>query len=54
MVNVFVTAPEYDKAPGVFRGASSMGLVCIRGPSDEAQLAQAIRERAGRHVRPSW
>lgn len=48
MIPVIVTEPEYRKAAEIFSAAE--GLRCIPAPSDEAGLANAVREHRARHV----
>lgn len=50
MLKVLVTAPEYDKARCVFEASTSHGLMCIRAPAAEVDLASVVREHGARHV----
>jgi phosphoglycerate dehydrogenase-like enzyme len=45
---VLVTEPEYRKAEACF--SSAPGLVCLRAPEAEANLASALREAQARYV----
>ncbi len=50
MIRIAVTAKEFDKAAEVFRQATTVGLECLRAPSEEAELAGMIRAQGARHA----
>ena len=50
MIRIAVTEHEYEKASDVFTLAVEDGFECVSVPGREADLAEAVRTHAARHV----